>query len=258
MKQVHLTQHRLEDFIVKDSIRAVNILKEEKKTKGRIAGGMAVQSYTPKELHRGTIDLDFTLYWRGGISEFKDLCKPLVNYLENQNYNVNFRKKGQVFEITFGKDKDSFMMQHPRFSRNYFKRIKNSLEREISNQRTISKEGLNYEVLSPEDLVVTKINRALVFSERYNLWTPKEVSIKSLKKISKKLRNEIVSHSLEISPEKIALLRLINDCYDVKSLSENVGLNKNYFNEVAKDWENYKTNLKDFYGLLEKLEVPLE
>ncbi len=256
MKPFHLTQHKLEDTIVKDSIIAINKLKG--KTAGRIAGGMAVQSYIPERLHRGTIDLDFTLYWKGCISEFKELCKPLVSYLKNQNYNINFHKKGQVFEITFGNKKDSFLIQHPRFSKNYFERIKNSLGREISNQRTISKEGLNYGVLSPEDLVVTKLHRALLFSEKYNIWTPKEVSVKSLRNFSRKLRNEITSRSLEVSPKKIALLRLVNDCYDIKSLSENIGLNKNYFNEVVNDWKNHKAESKSFLGLLEKLKVPLE
>ena len=99
------------------------------------------------------------------------------------------------------------------------------------------------------------------FSNQYNLWTPKRVSVNSLRDSSRGLREKIKPRFSEIHPRDIALLRLVNDCYDIRVLSENVGLNKSYFREVVNDRMNHTNrNIKknDFYGLLNKLEVPLD
>jgi len=261
VKRVHLPSHKLEDHVVLDAIKAVNHLKEKKKIKGRIAGGMAVQSYIPEGLHRSTIDLDFSLLWNGRTSDFKKVVEPLLDYLEGEGYETNFQKKGFSYDVVFSKGtpKDSFMIQHPRYSKKHFDKIKKTLEREVENTRIISREDTGYSVVSPEDSVVTKLNRILVFSERYDgLWTPSEVSVDSLKKQSEDLKKEVTSRFLGITPEEIAELRLVNDCYDVKCMASHVGLNKGYFKEVLKDWKSSDLGTKDFYGLLDKLGVPLE
>ncbi len=256
MKPVNLTPHKSEDKIVVDAIKAVNYLKEEKQLKGRIGGGMAVQSYIPSELHRLTIDLDVSLLWHGGAPEFKELSKPLIDYLKANNYQVNLQKKGFAYEFIFNKGtKDSFMIQHPKYSKNYFERNKKSLEREIENERILSKKDVSFSVLSPEDLMVGKLNRAIIFSKEYGISAPKDVSLENLKKESERLREGVVSRFSEVSPREVALLRLVNDCYDIQCLNDSVGLNKNYFNEVVKDWKSSKTSVYSFYRLLDKFGV---
>ena len=54
---------------------------------------------------------------------------------------------------------------------------KKSLEREIDNRRVISNKNkdLSYAVLSPEDLVIHKLNRVLKFHTAYNVSFPKNI-----------------------------------------------------------------------------------
>jgi len=253
-KPVHLTAMTLEDTIVLDGVKAINILKEERKLKGRIAGGMAVQGYTPKELHRETIDLDYALSWNGSATEYRELCVPLVDFLRNQGYDVSFMKKGLAYEFIYKKENGggSFMIQHPHRSNNHLGRIQHTLDREFENQRIVSKNDLSFDALSPEDIIVTKLNRALIFSDRYGLAIPQEKTLSSLKETSTKLRAEIISRTPEVSPRDVALLRLVNDMYDIKCLTDTVGINKKYFEEVLEDWGRID---RDFFTFLSQMEV---
>lgn len=258
-KAIHLKSHKIEDNIVFDALDSINVLKKTEELKGRIAGGMAVQMYIPKELHRLSIDLDFSLLWTGGCEEFRKISKSIPESLENKGYNVEFKKNGRTYEFLFERGEDSFMIQHPRISKNHFEKVKRkTLEREISNQRIIPKKDTSHGILSPEDIVVSKLYRALVFSENHDLWTPKIISIKHLKESLSKQREELSSRFPEISPREVASLRLYSDCYDVRCIATHVGLNKNYFDEVANEWDGFNVKTKDFYGLLDKLKVPLE
>jgi hypothetical protein len=262
VKSVNLKTHRMGDSIVKDSISALNFLEEERQVKGRIAGGMAVQAYTPCDSHRKTIDLDIDFPFQGSSTEFREFCLPLQKYLTNLGYGLDFKKKGYSYEFHLNKDgkkgKDSFVIQNPSRSKNHFAKIKKSLEREINNRRVISRDGIKYKVISPEDLVAIKTHRALIFLDRYNLKLPKDISINGLRENSRKLREEIVYNSPDLNPRDVASLRLLNDLYDTRSLSHQVGLNQHYFSEVAKDWEASKINKNDFYALLDNLEVSLD
>ena len=257
-KAVQLKLHKLNDPIVLDSICSINYLEEKSGIKGRIAGGMGVQSYIPQSLYRETIDLDFSLIWRGSVTEFKELCNPLIEFLKEKGYDLHVHKKRSTYDAFLSKEGDSFVIQHPRRSKKYFEERRKSLERETVNQRIITKQGISYGVLSPEDLTVTKLHRSLIFSNTYNLWIPKYASVEALRNFSKGIKRKILENFAERSERNIALLKLINDCYDLKCLSENVELNSNYFAEVVKDWEGFgQIKSKDFRGLLDKLEIEL-
>ncbi|MBU3907292.1 MAG: hypothetical protein KKA64_03505 [Nanoarchaeota archaeon] len=253
-KEIRRKPHKLDDVIVTESIQSVNIIKQLNKMGGFIAGGMAVQSYIPPEEYRPTIDLDFNLDWLGGAANFKELTEPLKDYLGALGYSIKFRKKGLTYEYEIEKEGDSFLIQHPRRSKSYFEGDKKkSLRREITNERIVSKEGLKYAVLSPEDLVIHKLTRILKFSEEYDIKIPST----RLKNSADVLRTDLLSRGDNISPQDIARLRIYYDCVDVKCLSKYAGLNQNYFSEVKKDWRGYVQDDK-FKSVLDRLEVSLE
>jgi hypothetical protein len=246
-KPVYMKQHILQDDIVLDGIRSINVLKDERKINGRISGGMAVQSYLPRELHRGTIDLDFSLLWNGCSTEYRKLCLPLIDFLEKEGYLVSFRKKGLAYEITYAREngKDSFIIQHPHKSNRHFEKTKHTLEREIANQHVSKINGLEFGTMSPEDLIVSKTNRALIFSERYGLKLPLNKSITSLAIQAQKLKEDILPRGAEACARDVALLRLVNDLYDLKCLSEHVEVDSNYLKQVLSEWGHRQTEIHD-------------
>ena len=252
-KPVHLTVRNLEDRIVLDGILAINTLKDERKIPGRIAGGMAVQGYTPSETHRGTIDVDYSLLWNGSCTSYKELCAPLVKFLNEKGYEIEFRKKGFAFEIVYKKDgtEGAFMIQHPHRSENYFKRMKHTLEREVYHQRLVSRDGISFESLSPEDLIVKKINRILTFSHSYGISIPHNHSLPDLRQNSDAIRADIVSRSGEAAPQDVALLRMLNDIYDIQCLNESVGINSRYLSEVLSEWEEVRG--LEISGMMEEM-----
>lgn len=258
MKPINLTPHTLNDPIVKDGIIAIGDLQDERDERGRISGGMAVESYLPKDLHRKTIDLDYSTLWQGNITNYKSYIEPLLDSLSNKGYDSEVRKKAKSFDLLYWKDGDSFMIQHPKYSPSFFKRMKPSIEREVANRRIISRNGIKYPVISPEDLVGTKLHRILLFADKYNLWTPDSVKLTDLRHRSQTLRADIAPRFPEVSPREVANLRMVNDCYDVKALAETFGLNAKYFGEVAEEWRESKIKSEDFFGLLGKLEIQLE
>ena len=260
VKAVHLKSHVLTDPIILEGIKGVKEIKDKKELQGFIAGGMGVQSYLPEEAYRQTVDLDFSLLWSGNAREFKDKTRPLVDYLKSQDYKVCFRKKGLTYEYVVENDDDSLLVQHQRRSTNHFEKVKKkTLEREVSNQRVVSKGDLNYAVMSPEDLAIHKLARILLFSDNYDIRFPTAVSIDNLKDSSESMRSNILSRQDSIDPEDIARLRLFYDCFDVKCLANHVGLNKPYFEEALKDWTSRcSTDSRDLYAVLYGLEISLD
>lgn len=251
-KPVYFKQHTLEEPLVLDGIEAINALEKATGLVGRISGGMGVQGYLPAELHRGTIDLDYSMVWQGNFTDYKELCGPLVDVLKSKGYEPSFKKKGLAFEITYNRDSEgSFMIQHPNRSPRHFERIKKSLEREDEHKRRISRKGVEFDVLSPEDIIATKLHRVLLFANSYELEIPKKEDVEAsfLRKTSEELVRDIVSRAPEISPKDVALLRMINDLYDISCLSENIPLNGSYLGEVLEDWSEIAGDVDSMGGL---------
>jgi len=257
MKPLHLQPHCIEDPIVLDGIRGINSVKEIKKFKGYVGGGMAVQGYLPKEEYRDTIDLDFTLLWNGRWTNFKDVMEPLVDSLKKEGYHFEYQKKGMTYEVTLSKPEGSLLLQHPRKSPGNYERNKSCLEREISNSRVLTKGGVSYSALSPEDLALHKLCRSLTFKDRYSLSFPNHCDMASLKKSADALRAELKDRWPSVEIQDVARFRLINDLLDVRCLATHAGFNKSYFEESSVDWECERANSTDFSRLLDRLEIDL-
>ena len=260
MKNYSLKAHKLGDKIVLDGIEAINNLQHENKLAGFISGGMAVSSYLPSENHRETIDLDYTLFFGGNVKDYKRITEPLVKTLIEKDYFVEYKKKSTTHDYFISAHGDSFLIQHPRKSPNHFIKNKKSLEREINNRRIISnqKEDLSYAVLSPEDLVIHKLNRALKFHTMYNVAFPKNIPQEEFKKQIGFLKEEVLNLKDSVTPRMVAKLRLFYDILDIKSLGKSIGLNKLYFEEVLKDWINNDSTTNNFRETLDRYEIRLD
>ena len=123
MKNYGLKPHKLGDKIVLDGIDAINKLQHETGLPGFISGGMAVSSYLPIENHRETVDLDYTLFFNGGVIDYKKITEHLTRTLIEKDYSIEYRKKGTTHDYLVKRHEDSLLIQHPRKSSNHF--IKN-------------------------------------------------------------------------------------------------------------------------------------
>ncbi len=257
VKPICCNSYILNDPIVLDGIRAIEEIKKSKKVKGHIAGGMGVQSYIPEKFHRKTIDLDFSMLWSGGAEDFRNLTIPLKSFLESKGYEVELKKRHSTYDYVISRGENSFMVQHRKESKNHFDRvIRNSIEREVANQREIAKGDLTYHVLSPEDLAIHKLNRANIFTKKYGIKKPLFVSLPLSLENLIILRKDLVSNFDNVSPEEIANLRLLCDLFDVKCLGEYANFDKSYFHEVMKEYvDHLELNPIEVYEDLENLQI---
>ena len=258
MKNYGLKPHKLGDKIVLDGIEAINKLQHETKLPGFISGGMAVSSYLPIENHRETVDLDYTLFFNGGVMDYKKITEHLVRALIEKDYSIEYRKKGTTHDYLVKHHEDSLLIQHPRKSPNNFIKNKKGLEREICNRRIMSDKNISYAVLSPEDLVLHKLNRILKFHTEYNVAFPKNISQEDFKKQIESIKEEVLNLKDSVSPRAVAKLRLFYDIFDIKSLGKSTGLNKNYFEEALKDWHGHDAISNNFVSTLDKYEIRLD
>jgi hypothetical protein len=249
-KNYNLTAHILEDKIVLDGIRSINILKTKTGLSGVISGGMAVSSYIPKEDHRETVDLDYNLLWGGISEEYWALMKPLEDFFKEQGYSYTPKKRNFTWDIEIQNKNTSLLIQHQRRSLPNFDKNKYSFEREIANSRRIKKEELFYDVLSPEDLIVRKLVRLFKFSRQHSLEIPKWNSFINLKQHIQDEKKQLLQLK-DISDLDILHLRMEYDVYDIMHLGFYSGVNENYLNIVLKDWANSSSVLDKYRSQLE-------
>lgn len=253
-KPFDLRPHTLYDPIVLEGIAGINTMLSDS-LPGCITGGMAAQSYMSRSDHRKTVDIDF-LTLCGGISHggFKEICQPLSSYLEKLGYSVDFRKKGFTYEVFADNIVDALLFQHHRRTSSNYERQKNSLEREVENAHDREANGIEFKALSPEDIIIHKVSRALIFSSKHHLKIPYLSSKDSLKNQADSVRQDVLSRLLSVAPKEVAKLRLFYDCLDVKSILSSVDIDESYFRESAKDWDkNEIVSLKSILHCFDRL-----
>ena len=279
MKNYGLKSHKLGDKIVLDGIEAINLLQRENKLPGFISGGMAVSSYLPIENHRETIDLDYTLLFGGGVGNYKQISEPLVKSLTEKGYFIEYKKKGTTHDYFIKCNEDSFLIQHPRRSYNNFMKnqamlygiigllagglltilfVSNTVNNNNFGMMQMMRIRQDYAVLSPEDIVIHKLNRALKFHVEYNVAFPKNIPQEDFKKQIESLKEEVLNLKDSVTPKMVARLRLFYDVFDIKSLGKSIGLNKVYFEEALKDWFNQETGADNFRKTLDRYEIRLD
>src|SRR3989344_1465842 len=259
MKDLTLKQHRIRDPIVLASIHGINKVKAETGVDGHITGGMAVNSYLPPELRRSSVDLDFSLYWGGDTEEFRTLTYPLMCELRERGYEAEgFQKRNLSYELVAGSNGDSLLIQHQRRNKKNLEKNALSIQREMANHRTVSKDGFSYDVLSPEDLVLRKMSRMIKFSGTYSIEMPRNVSIPDFTQEIERRKKELAIRSEEYDPRLVTEIRMLCDAYDIKTLADYVGLNDNYFSEASADWVSPDISDSTLRKTLESLSVSLD
>jgi hypothetical protein len=260
MKEFKAQTHKLDDHVVADAIKAINLVKEEGKVEGHIGGGMAVGAYLPSDEQRPTIDLDFALLWGGTTEQFRQLVQPMVSELQAEGYDISIQKGDKTYDVAVASRvaDESLLVQHQRRNRGNLERNRKSLEREVANQRIISRQGLSFAVMSPEDLMLHKLSRLFTFSEAYGLEIPRRESAVNMMKLIQFFQEELFKPGKELSAEDAARMRVHYDAYDIKHLAMHAGLNKGYFAEALKDWNTRYMNDEKARKLLSEMEIPLK
>ena len=87
----------LDDYLAKEGIEAVSTLM--KKEPCYIVGGIATQSYLPTSCRRPTSDIDLSVVKPLNYADFKNLIKPVVEYLQDKGYECKTRKHSRAFKL---------------------------------------------------------------------------------------------------------------------------------------------------------------
>ena len=245
IKKLTFNPRTLDEEIVKDSLEAVSQL--EKNESLYLVGGMGIQSYFPTLLRRPTSDLDYSLVRPLGYPDFREMIKPVQEFLQDKKYSVQTRKgsSASMLFVYDSKTEDGLAVEFARRNKNNFEKRQNILQRELENSKSKIIEGRTktYRVACPEDLAIPKLVRLINSLDR----TPeleallpdslKSLSNEDIKKTLKKIAN--LREETMISSGDVGLaekLRFISDLYDVRALAEITGFNDDYFNKIEKEW----------------------
>ena len=111
-------------------------------------------------------------------------------------------------------------------------------------------------------MVNHKLSRVSNFVDSFGAIVPDYLSREDFKDEAEDMR-AVVTYSIldtneklkdKVTKEIMFQFRVLCDCYDVKALSEFVGLDKNYLDEGISSWENPEKQ-KKIYGLMDKWKI---
>ncbi|MBI4116826.1 hypothetical protein HY449_03725 [Candidatus Pacearchaeota archaeon] len=248
---------------VKDSLEAVSILNG--KEPYYLVGGMATQGYLPSSCRRPTSDLDFSIARPLTYADFKQMAKPLDEFLRDSGYDTLFVKGSRAFGLYLNpEDKSSgIVLEFARRSGNDFERKQKTLEREYSNSRKkiIEERDGTYRSACPEDIAVPKLVRAVSYLNRnpeFSKLLPERLRSMSTNEVRVILSNinslrAQVSKDIEDS-KRVQMLKFVSDAYDLRILAEIVGFNDDYFEEAEEDW--FKVGDKDLRDMVARATLP--
>jgi hypothetical protein len=245
----------LDDKIIKDGLEAIGIMTG--KEPYYIVGGIATQSYLPTKCRRPTSDIDLSIVKPLNYADFKKLVKPVEEYLQDNKYAINRRKHSKAFKLEVQHKElpeEKLLIEFSRRGQNAFKKSTKKLERELEHAKNkiLEERKTTYLVASPEDIAVPKIARStnsLKRNSHMKVLVPKQKVQLSEDYIAKKLNSiSCLRDDAMLTPGDLELaerLRLISDLYDIRVLSELAGFNKNYLEDVCKDWDSVLNQSKE-------------
>lgn len=229
-------QHKLEDRIVSDALIATTMLTPE--IERFVGGGMAVQAYiSNKSLHRTTGDLDLTISKRFSYREFKEYAIPMVEKLNSFGYKTEIKDERQTYDVKMTSQKgDRLKIQFPRRSPKSFceyaertsREVKNAIERDYNVGGINGDEKIKLKTMKPEDIILRKLSRILVFEREYNISpVPRQkISYGQLEHLNG-LKEAF--DPLDANPTDVANIRLQADLFDINILLDSGNFNKKYF-----------------------------
>lgn len=233
-----------DDILVKDGLEAISTLTNREPY--YLVGGMAAQSYIPSRCRRPTSDIDLSVVRPLNYEDFKSFSKPVAEYLLDNGYNVQTRKRPRAFVLEIENiEGDKMLVEFSRRNKKSFDNSKKKLERELENSRRkiMETKKSTYVVVAPEDIMVPKLARSVnSLGRRPELKKdiPKEIMSLSDDYVRRRLNfiNRFREDAM-LSPGDLELaeeLRFISDIYDIRILSEICGINVDYFYDSANDW----------------------
>jgi len=247
-----LDLHVITDRIVRDSIQAMESVPNKK----YVGGGIAVQSYTPEDLHRETVDLDYMLGERyGSQAGFKCRVKNFFRTMEEQGYNVRFKKRHSTYQLEITGDAgDTLLVQCPRRTAKNYERMQKIIQRELDHARDREIVSVKFKALSPEDLILRKMLRMLSFQEQYGVRpSTRTQSLSSFLQHVREEREEAFKRFDSLEPAEVAQLRVYADLFDVWALMSCAEPDESYLREGLGYWEYLKEKESEFWHLLESI-----
>jgi predicted nucleotidyltransferase len=251
----------MDDIFTKDGLEAVSVLTD--KTPYYVVGGMATQSYIPTPCRRPTSDIDLSIVRPLNYQDFKDLSKPVLEFLQDNGYEVETKKASRAFKLDVrNKEGEGLLIEFSRRNEKSFNDSRKHLERELAHAKRKIVEGKNvtYSVATPEDIVIPKLVRSIGSLTRhpyFKEYIPKRKLNLFKEDIAKKLDfiNQLREDSM-YSPKDLELfekLKFISDMFDIRILSEIAGINEEYFNESSEDWgtlDNYSFDKNGLFNFI--------
>lgn len=236
----------LDDKLTRDGLEAVGTLTGVEPY--CVVGGIAVQSYLPTSCRRPTSDIDLSVVRAMNYADFRELVRPVEQYLKDHRYNVRERKHSRTYKLEIESSEDPeerLLIEFSRRNGQSFEEARKRLERELQNakKKILEERSSTYVVASPEDVAVPKLVRTVNSITRrpeMRRHLPREKRPFSDEHIKKRLG--FIAHLRDdavLTPGNVELaeeLRLVSDIYDIRILSELTGFNTPYFIEACRDW----------------------
>lgn len=236
----------IDDNLTKDGLEAIGILTG--KEPYYVVGGVATQSYLPTRCRRPTSDIDLSIVKPLVYEDFKSLSKPIEEYLLDNGYQVQTSKHQRAFNLEVeDKEGRQLLIEFSRRNAQSFEHSKKKLERELANSKRKIVEARNstYITACSEDIIVPKLARSingLIRNSSLKDYLPlknvniSEAYIQERLTLIKKLREQSMSNNTNM--QFFDELKFVSDLFDIRILSELVGINVDYFNKSAQDWTN--------------------
>lgn len=229
-----------------------------------VVGGIAVQSYLPREYRRPTADIDLAIFRSLTDSGFKDFSKEIKEWLSDNGYDVSTQKAPHAYKIkAVNKDnsRERIIIEMSRRNDNNYENMRKIMERQAENMRyKLLNNTIQYPVIAPEDIVLPKLVRTVNALDRNNnligLVSPykRNITPEVAKKILESL--DAIKYELFMTPNEFGLvdsLRFSSDIYDIKLLSLVTGLNPSYFARASEDWNDVKKDVPQKEILLKSI-----
>jgi len=256
IKKLAFHPKTLDEEIVRDSLEAVSQLEDREPI--YLIGGVATQSYLPTLCRRPTSDIDYALVRPLGYPDFREIIKPVSEFLQDKGYSFETKKgsRASMLIIHDYQRFESLAIEFARKNENSFQKRKKMLEREFDHTKTKIIEGRDktYKTACPEDLVIPKIARSinsLYRNSSLNKFLPSRLESLSNEDVRRALEEiRFLREEAMINPGDVGIaekLRFVSDLYDARILAEITGFNEDYLKLIEKEWLtiNAKPKLRD-------------
>ena len=205
------------------------------------AGGMSTQFFLPKNLHRPSSDIDMNGIPKYSLTEFQNAISGGIEELLNKGYKTSKKKQRYTYDINLDSGNEKVILQYPRKSTSSYNWLKKVTGRENANAQKIKYNGGNIRLIPTEDIILHKILRSNSFLKQ-GLKKPKNKELHQLQDSIENLKEDLMLNQFNMNgtdlQKTISKIRLYADIFDINALTIYKKLDKKYFLESLKDYDN--------------------